>query len=248
MQKIRKNQKGFETLTVIGLTLVLLIVSAVGWYVWKNRDTASDSSNSFVATQREKEKDDEPSETYLFKELNISISLESGWSVKESKNVDNSISADNLQWDIQKDGSDARIQVSSKSFRGGFPGCSEEPLTKVVVEDVEDTKNDSLRYVKYTYSYAAEKNTVVGIIRSDKPSFRETNNYNTTPLKGNELKSGDYFLCISDPDPVFNIDMNTSDEDKIDSVRAYSSKSDAAIFDDSDKSFKDIKKMLISIK
>lgn len=47
------NQKGFEHLTLIGLVLVIALVSAVGYYVWTKRDTASQTDQTTVVKTEE---------------------------------------------------------------------------------------------------------------------------------------------------------------------------------------------------
>lgn len=87
------NQKGFETLTVIGLVVILALVSGIGWYVWSKRDTAADRDNSFVVgntKDKKTENNDVEKDEYAgwksYERYGVSFKYPSDWSLDAQDN------------------------------------------------------------------------------------------------------------------------------------------------------------------
>ncbi len=75
-QRRTLGQRGFGAIEIIGIVLLVVIVSGLGWYVWSKKDTGSDSQNSFVATTKKTEKPKNTAKPYI---------VPSGYYVYENK-------------------------------------------------------------------------------------------------------------------------------------------------------------------
>lgn len=258
MKKLSRNSAGFGAIELLLIVVVVGLLGFVGWYVYsqKNKNNNQQTATQTTSQQQEetpKEETKKPA-PYSFKELGISMDISTGWEVKSNHGQENG--ANYYRWTVEKAGADGKIELSSTFFQGGFEGCEGSgSLTAATIKEVASTQNSNLMFMSWSYSYDNQTNNRVGIVKSDETSFRTTNNGSITPLKNKDVKSGNYFFCISEPTPGFSLSLNkeqspasSSRKDRIKALPSTNSGSGYVELSPTAQSYADIKTMLNSIK
>lgn len=213
---MKSNQKGFSVVEILIVIVVTGLIGTVGWLVYDRQNSKTDNQNTDTQTSQHEEKKQEEtpreetkkSTTYSFKELGISMDILEGWDVKTNHTKEEGVNFYN--WTVEKAGADGKISLSSSGFRGGFHGCAEmnDPLTAATVKEVAATQNSNLMFMSWSYSYDNETNNRTSIVPTTETVFSTTNNSSATAIANKDVKAGNYFFCLSEPQAGFSLKLN----------------------------------------
>lgn len=254
---MKVNQKGFSVVEILIVIVVVGLLGAVGLLVYDRQKSKTDSQQTNTqTTEQSKETPKEEAKTstpYSFKELGVSMDILNGWEVKS--NPTQSEGANFYSWTVQKSGADGKIELSSTGFRGGFEGCEGAgSLTAAKVKEVAPTQNENLMFMSWSYNYDNETNNRTGIVPTSETVFRATNNGSATAISNKDMKAGNYFFCISEPQAGFSLKLNNeaatgfSRKDRITALSSSSSDTKYVSLSATAQSYADIKTMLTTIK
>jgi Tfp pilus assembly protein PilE len=259
---MKSNQKGFSVVEILIVIVVTGLIGTVGWLVYDRQNSKTDNQNTDTQTSQHEEKKQEEtpreetkkSTTYSFKELGISMDILEGWDVKTNHTKEEGVNFYN--WTVEKAGADGKISLSSSGFRGGFHGCAEmnDPLTAATVKEVAATQNSNLMFMSWSYSYDNETNNRTSIVPTTETVFSTTNNSSATAIANKDVKAGNYFFCLSEPQAGFSLKLNNeaatgfSRKDSISALASNSSDSKYIPLPANAQSYADIKAMLTTVK
>ena len=256
---MKTNQKGFSIVEILVIMVVVGFLGAVGWLVYERQKNKT-SSQQPVTTQASEQKQETPKEEtkksapYSFKELGISMEVLNGWEVKTSHTKKEGVNF--YDWTVEKAGADGKISLSSSDFMGGFYGCADmgDALTAATVKEAASTQNPNLMFISWSYNYYNETNNRTGIVPANETVFRTTNNKSTTAIPNKDVKAGNYFFCLSEPQAGFSLKLNNesatgfSRKDSISALASNSSSTKYITLPANAQSYANIKSMLVTIK
>lgn len=238
-----KKQAGFS-IVELGIILVVIgLIGGVGWYVWQaNTKTTQTAQTSQPVTT---------SEPYSFKELGIIMDLLPGWEVKSNHSQTEGVSFYN--WSVVKDGADGSIALSSTGFSGGFTGCAgaDDKLTPATITEVSPTQNSNLLFLSWQHKSLDEPQYLTQIVRADGMTFRAADNYASTAIANKDLKAGDYYFCVADPGPGFDLELSKEAATgfvRKDSIRTIPTGAWQKTLEPTATAYADIRTMLLSIR
>lgn len=257
---MKANQKGFSVVEILIVIVVIGLLGTVGWLVNDRQKNKTDNKDTTTQTSQQEQKQETPKEEvkkstpFSFKELGISMDILNGWEVKTNHTKQEGVNFYN--WTVEKAGADGKISLRSSGFRGGFYGCAEmnDPLTAATVKEVASTQNPNLMFMSWLYNYDNETNNRTSIVPTNETIFRTTNNSSETAIANKDVKAGNYFFCLSEPQAGFFLKLNNeaatdfSRKDSISALASNSSDNKYIPLPASAQSYADIKTMLTTIK
>lgn len=208
---MKSNQKGFSVVELLIIVVIVGLIGAVGWLVYDRQKNKTDNQQANTQTSEQKQevpKEEAKNSTpYSFKELGVSMDILNGWEVKSNPTQSEGINF--YSWTVQKSGADGKIELSSTGFQGGFEECEGTgSLTAATVKEVAPTQNANLMFMAWSYSYDNETNNRTGIVPTSETVFRTSNNGSVTAIANKDVKAGNYFFCISEPQAGFSLKLN----------------------------------------
>jgi Tfp pilus assembly protein PilE len=249
---MKANQKGFSVVEILIVVVVVGFIGAVGWLVYDRQKskTNDNQANTQSSGQKQATKSSSP---YTFKELGVSMDILNGWEVKANPTQQEGIHF--YSWTVEKAGADGKIELSSTGFRGGFEACEGSgSLTAATIKEVAPTQNANFIFMSWSYSYDDQTNDRASIVPSAEAVFRTTNNASASAISNKEVKTGNYFFCISEPHAGSSLKLNNesatgfSRKDSITALASSSSDTKYLPLSAKAQSYADIKAMLTTLK
>ncbi len=253
------NQKnlGFSVVEILLVVIILGLAGTTGWLVYgrqKTEDKTNSTSAINVSQDTNPKKNTEQSVPYSFKELGVTMDILPGWKVNTNHTKQEGVNF--YEWTVEKAEANTKILLSSDGFRGGFEGCqgTGDSLTPVTIKDTSPTQNPNFMYMSWSYTYSSDTTDLIRIVPTNETAFRATNDNSSTAIPNKDVKSGNYFMCISLPQAGFSLHLNNevatgfSRVDGISVIPSNSSNTKYVPLPNNIQFLSDIKTMLTSLK